>query len=165
MREPVIFVAALMLPGIAWAQEAVPDPVQSLTACRAITASDARLACYDQAATALQTAREQKQIVVLDQAEVKKTRRSLFGFAMPRIKFLEGDGEPEPQIDTSIDWTRSLGNGKWAFRTVEGANWQTTEASDALPRTGDKLTIKRGAIGGYFVKFGKSRAVRAMRLN
>lgn len=154
----------LLLPFGAAAQEAPADPVASLTACRNVAEPAARLACYDQTATALQTARDNKELVVLDKTEVKKTRRTLFGFSLPRIKFLENEDEPEPQIETTIDWARPLAGGKWTLRTPEGATWQTTEPMADAPRAGDKITIKRGTLGGYFLKVGGLRAIRAMRV-
>lgn len=163
MSKRLIVALSLSVPSIAHAQTDGGDVVSSMTRCRSIAEPAARLACFDQAAAAVETAREKKELVVLDKAEVKKTRRTLFGFSLPRIKFLEGEDDPEPQIETTVDWARSLGNGKWALKTKEGATWQTTEAMIDAPRTGDKLTIRRGTLGSYFIKIGSFKAVRAMR--
>lgn len=147
-----------------------PAALEALRACQGIAADAARLACYDRAAAALSAQVEKKEVIVLDQQDVKKTKRSLFGFTLPRISIF-GDGgksdrdEPEfTQIETTVQHVRSLGNGKVAFTVDEGAQWQTTEPSPDLPKPGDKVTIKRAALGSYFIRFGKARVVKGMRV-
>lgn len=142
------------------------NPVDAVAACRAITDTTARLACFDTAAAALVAARDRKDVVVLDQAEVKKTRRSLFGFNLPRIKlFGDGDTEQEKELETTVESARALGYGKWALRTAEGANWQTTESAPFTLRSGQNIVIRRAALGSYMLKLGNERAVRAVRVN
>lgn len=157
-------------PAIAGQQEATANPVDAVAACRAVTDPAGRLACFDKAAADLVVARDKKDVVVLDREDVKKTRRSLFGFTLPRLPFLKGgDGKDEPEeemkLETTIESTRSLGYGKWALRTPEGANWQTTEEGDFTPKSGDRILIRRGSLGGYFIKIGNKRAVRAIRVS
>jgi hypothetical protein len=166
MRTLFLAGLALLLPGAALAGAPQADLVQSVTACRSVADPAARLACYDKAAGDLATAQEKKEIVVLDKAEVKKTRRSLFGFTLPRVRFLEGDGAdtPDEEIETTVESVQSLGYGKWSIRTAEGATWQSTEPLSDTPRAGAKLTIKRGALGSFIIKVDKQKAARAKRV-
>jgi hypothetical protein len=50
---------------------------------RAFPANDTKVA-------ALQLAQEQRQIVIVDQQEVREAKKGLFGFSLPQIKLFEG---------------------------------------------------------------------------
>lgn len=142
-------------------------PLDALKACRGIADSAARLACFDRESEALLAATARNDVVVMDKAEVSNTRRSLFGFTLPKIALFgagRDDGGDVDEIAVTIAGTRSLPGDIWSFTTDDGARWQTTEYSTAVPRNGGKATIKRAALGSYFVKFGGGRAVRAMRV-
>ena len=65
--------------------------VGALEACRAIADPTQRLACYDKQAGALLDAAQTGDVAVVDKAEVRKARKSLFGFTMPNIPFFAGD--------------------------------------------------------------------------
>jgi hypothetical protein len=137
-------------------------------ACREIDSPEARLACYDKAAGALTDALAQKELVVLDRQQVRETRRSLFGFSLPRLALFGGgdgdDGRDDPEeIGTQIRSLRSLGYGKWVIGLPDGARWQTTDAVQSGIGVGQPITIKKAALGGYFIRFG-IRSVRAVRV-
>lgn len=166
---PVVSVAALLcLPAIAQAAEPNrAELIDGLSHCRSVTEPQARLACYDQAAATLEAALASKNLVVLDRADVRKTRRSLFGFSLPKLPFFAGtEGEDEPEeITAKAASVRSLGYGKWLIKLEDGAIWQTTETTGAQrePTVGTDITIKRGLMGSYMLKVGGQRAVRAKR--
>ena len=154
----------------ALAADEQPAAVRALSACRGIADAGARLACYDKEAGALLQSVEKKETVVLDKAEVKKTKRSLFGFTLPRLPFF-GDGKEDEkeeaefqQIDTPIKTVRSIGYGRFRFTIDEGAVWETTEGINAFPKPGQKVLIKKGLMGSYFIKFEGSRSVKGMRV-
>jgi hypothetical protein len=156
----------------AGAAEPAPAPqlLQALGQCRQMTDSAARLACYDQAAAALEQAVASKEVVVLDRDEVRKTRRSLFGFSLPQLPFFggdEGDKEEEAsEITTSIRSARSLGYGKWQIVLEDGAVWQTTESSHNAqhPAAGLPIRIKKGPLGSYMINVAGQRGIRAKRV-
>ena len=80
-----------------------PETLARLMACRGIAENTARLACFDTAAGALDTAERQGDLVVIDRAGVAETRRQLFGFEMPSLPRLFG---PEGAVELeSIDST------------------------------------------------------------
>lgn len=144
--------------------------VQSFTQCRAITAAEERLACFDKAAAALEQAVQAKEVRILDKDDVRRTRRSLFGFQLPRVGlFNEGDEEAKKEefteINTTVASARQVQNGRVEIRLTgeDDAVWQTTEAVTFPPKTGDKIRIRKGAIGSYFINFG-GRSVRGMRV-
>lgn len=129
--------------------------VDELAACRTITADPERLACFDRTAAALVTARADKQLVVIDREDVKKTKRSLFGFSLPKINLFGGgkdeDDVPEiREIDATIKAVRSIPNGLFVVTLEDGGQWQFTETMTFPPRAGDPIHIKRGGLGAYF---------------
>ena len=152
-------------------KDAAGDRVlQSLTRCRGIADSEERLACFDKATGALEQAVQAKQVRIVDQEDIRKTRRSLFGFTVPRIGlFGDRDGEedrPEfTEINTVVASSRALGNGRVEIRLAgeESAVWQTTEAMNFPPKTGDAIRIRKGSLGNYFINVG-GRSVRGMRV-
>lgn len=167
----IVAAAGLMaLPGTASAQDwDGPSPlIEALSHCLAVTADAERLACLDAGARRLIDASRRREVVVVDEAEVKKTRRSLFGFSLPRIRLFGSKGpdnaEEIDEIAVAIKSSAPAGNGYMSFTLEDGARWTTTEPwMSRGPRAGEMLTIKRAAMGGYFVKLSNTRAVRAMR--
>lgn len=161
-------VVAVTVP--ATAADEPPAAIRALAACRAIADGPQRLACYDREAGALVQSVEKKETVVLDQQEVRKTKRSLFGFTLPRLNFFNGgkdDDRAEPeftQIDTPIKTVRGIGYGRFRFTIDDGALWETTEGINAFPKAGQKVTIKKGLMGSYFIKFEGARSVKGQRV-
>lgn len=169
-RLLIVLLLALALPAHAAAQRSrAAEPVAELSRCRGIPESATRLACYDQAADSLTRAIAAKQVVVLDRDDVRKTRRSLFGFTLPQLPFFGGGNDEPPEakeIKAKLASARELGYGKWRVRLEEGAVWETTEAvSGSTPEAGQEVSIRKAALGSYFLKFGSTRAVRAKRVN
>jgi hypothetical protein len=161
---------ALAAPALA-ADDGPPAAIQALQACRAITDNAQRLACYDREAGALIQSVEKKETVVLDQQEVRKTKRSLFGFTLPKLRIFGGGGKDNDreeaefsQIETPIKTIRPIGYGKFRFTIDEGAVWETTEGVNAFPKPGEKVVIKKGALGSYFIRFEGARSVKGMRV-
>jgi hypothetical protein len=167
----IIAAAALVaLPGIAVSQDRDgPSPlVEALSKCLAIVGDAERLACHDAAARRLVDASRRREVVVVDKEEVKKTRRSLFGFSLPRIGLFGNkgpdSGEEIDEVEVAIKSAAPARNGYMSFTLEDGARWTTTEPwMSRGPKAGEKLTIKKAAFGGYFVKLSGTRAVRAMR--
>lgn len=162
--------AMLAMPANSAVQRApAAEPMAELGRCRAIADSATRLACYDRAAGKLTQAIADKQVVVLDSNEVRKTRRGLFGFSLPQLPFFGKDGEDSPEareISARLASVSQLGYGKWRVRLDDGAVWETTEASDAInPAAGQNVVIRKASLGSYFLRFGSSRGVRAKRVS
>lgn len=139
--------------------------VSGVSQCRSITDATARLACYDNAAAALEQAVAQNQLVVMDREQVRRTRRSLFGFALPSLNFFnDDDGMEQGEVTGTVASARPLGHGKWQIRLEDGATWETTEAARNEPERGDTVRIRRAAMGSYWLNIRTGRAVRARRV-
>jgi hypothetical protein len=145
------------------------DLVNAVSACRAIGDATQRLACYDEAATRLTQAVGRNDVVVLDREDIRQTRRSLFGFHLPRLPFLGGGArevaETPDEITATVSAASNIGYDKYRIRLEDGAVWQTTEASAYIrpPHAGSIVVIRRGAMGNYFMRIDGQRGLRAMR--
>lgn len=150
----------------------IARPVAALQQCRTLADASARLACYDKAVDALSAATAANEVVIVERTDVRKARKGLFGFTLPRIGFLTGrpdnaqDRADEAELETTITASHSFGYGKWRFTVEGGASWETTETNigfdDPLP--GRKVLLQKGSLGGYFAKVGKGRRVAAKRI-
>lgn len=163
---------AILLPFLMLAQAAPaaggPDLVAAITACRAIEQPAARLACFDRSAAQLETAIANSKLVVVDQEEVKRTRRSLFGISVPSIPLFKNDKSGElDEITEPIKAVRFLPYDRFMFELESGARWQTLEdgSRQREPRVGDSLRIKKGPLGSYRVSIAGRPGLRAMRVN
>lgn len=164
---------ALLLGTTVQAKEKPPVPgselMGKLSACRKIADRDQRLDCFDRETASIDEAIARKDIVVVDREAVRETRKSLFGFELPKLPFLNGgdkdEAEPEQkEITAKIATASAIGNGRWQITLDNGAIWQTTESSPILdPRAGDTVRIHRAAMGSYFINVSGQRGVRARR--
>ena len=169
----MLVVALVAIPGgaVAKSNKAPPSPmVAALANCRALTVDVDRLACFDRTSAALIAATESGDVSVVDRASLRAARRSLFGFAMPKLPFFAGDpsaNDVQAVLESTVTWSRDLPNGLYQMRIADGdAVWETTEAplnADA-PRKGDKIIIKRGPLGSYILRFGGQGGIKGRRV-
>jgi hypothetical protein len=149
--------------------------LQGLRDCKAIAAAEARLACFDKATAALEAAVDAKDVRIVDRQDIRKARRSLFGFTIPKVALFgggddEGDGKGGDdedmftEINTTVASARGVENGRIEIRLVgEDAVWRTTDPMAWPPKPGAKIRIRRGTLGNYFISVD-GRAVRGMRI-
>jgi hypothetical protein len=172
MRVIVSLAVAAALASAASAAKA-PAPlspyVNALEQCRQITDSAQRLACYDRTAPSLITAARSGEINIVDRGQLRQARRSLFGFSMPKLPFFSGDqsaADTPDQIESTIKSVRE-GYGRYQIVIADGnAVWETTEESIGLrePRPGQKIVIRRGPMGNYFLRINGQTGVRGRRV-
>ena len=145
-----------------------PKVYSDIVACRALADTAARLQCFDTAAKAFEDAAENRQIVMLDQGEVSKTKRSLFGFSLPKIPFFgESDDEQDEefkQIEGELAGVQALPYGKYQFTVTDAGTWQTTQGISTILKNGKKFKIKRGALGSYMLVINNT-GIRVKRVN
>ncbi len=148
--------------------------INDVTSCQQVTDPAQRLACYDSSVAKLKTATEQREVVVVDKDQVRRTRRSLFGFSFPDLPRIFGGGgggdddadEPEfQQLESTIVKVGTPGNGKWIMVLPDGAAWQYAEVNRSVePEAGDKILIKKAALGSFMANIDGQRAVRVQRI-
>jgi nucleoside phosphorylase len=144
-----------------------PETLARLMACRGITENTARLACFDTAAGALDSAERQGDLVVIDRAGVAETRRQLFGFEMPSLPRLFGpEGAVELEsIDSTLASASSVGEGRWVFRLADGSEWRQIDSERVRFRNspGQPVRVRKGALSSFLLTVDGSRAVRVRR--
>ncbi|HEY0112545.1 MAG TPA: hypothetical protein VGB59_05265 [Allosphingosinicella sp.] len=145
-----------------------PTEVQAVLACQAEQSEQRRLACYDAAADKLASATRTGAIVVLDKEELRKTRRSFFGFSLPSVSLFRGDapGDEPNQLEAKVQSAQVADYGHWRVVLDNGAVWQTTEVERRLPlpKPGQSVTIRKAALGSYMLSVNGRRGIRAMRV-
>lgn len=157
----------------AWAGAAVaetkpaPKPAQleALMRCQGEADAAKRLACYDGAVSAMQTAVESGDLRVQDKAEVQRLRLWNFGKSSLPVEQLAKEDEID-MLALKIVAVTPAGDSQWRFELENGQVWQHTEASTHFraPKVGSTLTIKKAALGSYLVKVDDSRVARAKRI-
>ncbi|RYE37238.1 MAG: hypothetical protein EOP21_14305, partial [Hyphomicrobiales bacterium] len=121
-----------LLAGFAFASAATaekphnpPALFKKLLDCRAIADSAERLACYDQSVGALEEAEKKKDVVVVDRKEIQETKKTLFGFTLPKIGLFTGDKEDDKQeineIQSTVESARMVKGGYWSLKLANDA--------------------------------------------
>ncbi|RZJ93749.1 MAG: hypothetical protein EON88_13935 [Brevundimonas sp.] len=159
------FGAAMLLAAPAFAQDGA---TADLVRCRATADDAARLACYDAAVTAFETARAQGEVVVLSRSEVAETQRRSFGFDLNVLNPFNSDGQPEElaSVDGTLARARQAG-GKWTVVLQDGSTWKQLDNATPYFRTavGTPVTIRRATLGSYLMSIGGAAPLRVRREN
>lgn len=173
-RRMVVLLCVIALTGPAASQTnaaAGPVVIDQLAACQTVRDPGERLACFDRTAARLSSMIAAQDIVVFDQEEIKTTRRGLFGFSLRGLPFFgrdESAGAKEEafsQLTAKVASARDDGYGKYTIKLDNGAVWRTTEPVVLVPKPGREVTIRKAALGSYFLRIGNVRGVRAMRVS
>lgn len=167
----VIFALASSAQAAADAQR--PELFRKLVECRQIPDVAARAACYDAQVDSLDRAEKKGEVVIVDRAEVKKARRSLFGLRLPDLSlFGREDARREDEaefrkIEATLKSASMDRNGRWMFELDDGAVWRQSD-SESLTRPakpGQTINIRKAAMGSYFANVNGQRAIRVRREN
>ncbi len=147
--------------------------LQAIVDCRAMTDSNARLACYDAASAKLDEAEASGQVVVVDKERAREVRKDIFGLQLPSLDiFNRGGGgkllsaaDDVDRLTETIKRASQQGDGKWVFELQNGAVWRQIDNTEVFPepRPGLKVEIRKGAIGSYFMKVEGKSAFKAHR--
>lgn len=163
-------VCGLVCAGPSWAakpyQTNTPAQVAKLLACRSIDEPAQRLACFDSETAGISQAIANRQLVVIDKQRADDARRGLFGFSAPSFAGLFGAGDGDiNKIDGVVASSRLNGDGTWAVVLKDGSTWiQTDDKILTDPRPGEKIVIRRGAVGSYLMTIGGGVAIKVKRI-
>lgn len=146
-----------------------PELFGKLIDCRAILDNGQRLACFDQAAAAVDAAERNKELVVVDRREIRETKRSLFGFTLPRISLFSGDRNDDKEeiteIQSTVETVRAVKGGDWSLGLANDAGtWETGSDVVVAPRASDRVRIRKASLGSYLGQVGMNRGVRFRRV-
>ena len=144
-----------------------PPQVNELLACRGIADAGQRLACYDKTAATIGDAVAKQELVVFDKESVQKTKRGLFGFSIPNLGLFGDDGDQISQVEGTITGYGHNADGGYIFRLADGSRWSQQDGKPIAipPQNGDKVVIKRGALGSYILSLAKQPGVKVKRIN
>jgi hypothetical protein len=170
MLKPLLLAALLAGAQARTEQRQRPELFEALIGCRAVTEAAARLACFDSAAAALEQAAERRDVVVVDRAQVRESRRRLFGLALPRLPIFGGsDGDGEEDEVTSLEGVIAHASqnslGQWSVQLQDGGVWVQTDHNPLAlrPRPGQPVVINRGALGSYMMRVNRQPGLRVRR--
>lgn len=137
---------------------------KALVDCKSLSDKTQRLACYDSATDALAAAEKTGDVVIADKAQIKQSKRALFGFGTIRLPILGNSDSDQPtQIESTISSVRSIGYNRWEFTLADGMRWRQTDDELIFPASGQSVVVKSAAFGSYMMKI-KSKAVRVIRV-
>lgn len=169
VRATTLLLAVLTASPAAASTEEPPvrsELFDKLLDCRSILDGTKRLACFDGQSEAVAAAQKKGDVVVLSKQDLKETRRTLFGFSLPKFS-LRGIRMDDPGIDkleATVAAVRPTGYYWSITLDQESGTWETTEPLNRQPGKGDKAVIKRAMLGGYLGTIGNSNLVRFKRV-
>jgi hypothetical protein len=129
----------------------------TVMACRKIADAAQRLTCVDAALAALDAAVKAGDVVVVDRPHIHEAKRRTFGLpSLDSLDLLNRGERPEvvEKISGVIAKASQDREGKWVLETQDGQVWSQTnpETFAPDPQPGDRIEIRRGMLGGYFIK-------------
>jgi hypothetical protein len=145
---------------------APPPPVfQAVLDCKAVADATARLACYDRTVDSMATATSNRDLVIADRSTMKEARRGLFGLGLPKLKLFGGDeSEDVTEIESTIAGFRSASDGFLVFTLADGARWKQTDGKSQYPKAGDKIRIRKAALGSFMANINDKVGFRVIRV-
>jgi hypothetical protein len=153
------------------AAPAPPKPAgfQKMIDCRAIAEPGARLACFDREVAAVANAEARQDLVVIDRAKVRTARKTLFGLSVPDLGIFGGgdDEEGVNRIEGELAAVGRNADGRWTFRLADGARWIQADSRElgVDPAPGQKIAIRKAAMGSFLANVNKQIAIRVRRVN
>jgi len=143
--------------------------IKRLSDCRAIADPQVRLACFDREVATIAAAEERRDLVVMDRARIRSTRRTLFGLALPDLGIFgddRDDTEAVTNIEGSIKTVSRNELGRWIFDLQEGGRWIQVDSRELpiAPRPGHSIKIRRASLGSYLANVKNQIAIRVERV-
>ena len=169
----LLLAATIAMATMASAKEAeTPQPAPAaltrVIACGTVADPSERLACYDREVKTMNEAQQKGDLIAMDRQQVRKTRRSLFGLALPDLGVF-GDSESDDgnsAIETTIKSVSETPDRKWIFTLAEGSRWVQLDTRNFVvdPAPGQPIRIRRAAMGSYLANVNKQVAIRVRRI-
>lgn len=124
----IMAMIGLASPQAAWSKEKADPRIETAIACAAVTASEARLSCYDRAIGALRLALESGQLVPAGEARKPLALEGVVTAAGP------------------------MGFNRFWVTLNNGERWQliATSSREIPPRRGAKIKLRKGVMGAYW---------------
>ncbi len=151
---------------------AQPAAVAGMERCDAIVDRMARLDCFDRLSQDVKAARGRTtpSRTAPPAAAVDPAPAALTGFGAETVRRDRAARPAAPRPVTAVGAVvadaRQIGPGYWVFTLADGARWRGDElrATFQPPRKGDRVTLRRGAMGSYLLDAGRQPSMRVTRL-
>jgi hypothetical protein len=144
-----------------------PALLERLLACRSIAAEAERLACFDTAAAAFETAEAAGEVTVVDQAQARQTRQRLFGLDLDTVNLFGNlrNDNPVEAVETTVVSARQNHRDEWTFVLADGSTWQQVDSTRLTVRVqpGAPVQIRQAALGSYLLSVSGARSLRVRR--
>jgi hypothetical protein len=149
-------------------QAGTPQQIERLLACEGQKDAAQRLQCFDRETAAIRQSLAKRDLVVVDRARANQARRGLFGFSVPSFGGLFGGDDQDAirQIESAVTRASRNAEGGWTVRLADGSTWtQTDDNPIALePRSGDKVVVRRAALGSFTMSVNRQPGVKVRRI-
>ncbi|MCA1653786.1 MAG: hypothetical protein ABR588_03380 [Sphingomicrobium sp.] len=166
----IVTIAALLVPTAASARKSpdsgTPQSISRLLACRQLTDAAARLGCFDGESARVATGIASKDLVVVDRERARVAGRSMFGFSIPNFGGLFGSEGEIKSIEGTITSVAHNPYGGWLLRLDDNSLWSQTDDSilGLSPRVGNKVTVRRGALGSFQLSVNGQPGLKVTRV-
>ena len=149
-----------------------PEVFEKLLGCRNVKDSTERLLCFDKQVAEMDAAASKAELVVVDRGQIRKTRRSLFGLNLPNLGIFGGgdaerrEAEAFTEIESTISSARISGY-RWLVVLEDGARWIQIDSKSLTrdPKAGQKIRIRKAALGSFLANIDGQTAIRMHREN
>jgi len=149
------------------AAPATPKAVQAVIDCRGLEDPQQRLACFDTAAAALETAENSGDVVSLDREQRNTVRRQAFGFTLPSLSVFDRGEKPDEmnQVQDTVASASQGAGGRWMLVMQDGEVWRQTDDAELYPQphAGSAVVIKKAMLGSYMMNIDRQSAIRVER--
>ena len=176
MRHLIICCATVGLLAVA-VDCAAATPIQALLACRSVSRSSARLACFDRASARLAAAfaadyaapaRRSPAAAVVPEAQ-KLTPQQSFGMSIGALNAhaVAVGALPKPlsRLSATLRSVTQAADGRLIFSLSNGQAWvQVYPDQDLLASQGDPVTISRQMFGSYWLQLPSHRGCKVERV-
>jgi hypothetical protein len=150
IRRSVLWCAFVCIPTMSVGQA----PWDSLIACTQLTADAERLACFDREMTGIR-----KNSLQLP-THSAPTAEEEFGLSRTQVP-----GRRPTELHAHIVSVSRAAMDRQVFVLDNAQNWQQIEPdTDFTVRTGDEVTISKGALGSFWLTINSHRATRVKRI-
>jgi len=165
------FLLVVTVPSLAKQVKGVSPPPEMFTAlsrCRELAEDAARLACYDLAVPKIETALSRNELYVVDQKQVRDTRKTLFGLPLPDLGLFGGDADDKnrvTEVELVVRSAQSTPDG-WRMVMEDGSVWAQTDGQmlGRGPTPGTRVVVKHGSLGSFKASVGGQPSVKVKRL-
>ena len=140
------------------------DPERAVTkdlvACRAIAAADARLACFDRAASVITDAVASNRIRIVDPEKQKKQQSARFGLVQSHR-----DESRFTHMEGRLASSTMRSDGRLVLVLADGSSWRQVDDYPLrrTPHAGDPVVIDLTSLGSYRLRVGREAAIRVRR--